>query len=180
MATHYVDNVKFHAALKTHKDNVRSAADQGVDKPRVPEYIGECLFKIATHLSYKPNFINYSFREEMIGDGVENCLMYLDNFDPYRYSNPFAYFTQINWYAFVRRIQKEGKQTVIKGKIIRDLPFELFELQDQDDDGSYANSYLEFVQTHGIFDEAVSKDEARRASKKKAKQATLDDIFEDQ
>ena len=81
-------------------------------------YVGDCFLKIATHLSYKPNFVNYPFREDMICDGIENCLQYIDNFDPEKSSNPFAYFTQIIYYAFLRRIQKEKKQLEIKQKII--------------------------------------------------------------
>lgn len=87
-------------------------------KPRVPPYVGECFLKIATHLSYKPNFVNYMFREDMICDGIENCLQYIHNFDPEKSQNPFAYFTQIIYYAFLRRIQKEKKQLEIKNKIL--------------------------------------------------------------
>ena len=82
------------------------------------EYLGSCFDKIATHLSYKPNFVNYMFREDMIHDGVENCIQYILNFDPEKSKNPFAYFTQIIYYAFLRRIQKEKKQLEIKSKIL--------------------------------------------------------------
>ena len=82
--------------------------------PPVTNYIGECFLKIATHLSYRPNFINYTYRDEMISDGIENCLQYVKNFNPEKSSNPFAYFTQIIYYAFLRRIQKEKKQTHVK------------------------------------------------------------------
>ncbi len=88
------------------------------NKPRITNYLGECFLKIATHLSYKPNFVNYMFREDMISDGIENCVQYMLNFDPKKSNNPFAYFTQIIHYAFLRRIQKEKKQLEIKTKII--------------------------------------------------------------
>jgi hypothetical protein len=87
-------------------------------KPKVPNYVGECFLKIATHLSYKPNFVNYMFREDMICDGIENSLQYIHNFDPEKSTNPFAYFTQIIYYAFLRRIQREKKQLEIKNKIL--------------------------------------------------------------
>ena len=87
-------------------------------KPLIPNYLGECFLKIATHLSFKPNFVNYMFREDMISDGIENCVQYINNFDPEKSRNPFAYFTQIVHYAFLRRIQKEKKQLDIKTKII--------------------------------------------------------------
>ena len=87
-------------------------------KPPIPNYLGDCFLKIATHLSYKPNFVNYMFREDMISDGIENCVQYIHNFDPDKSKNPFAYFTQIIHYAFLRRIGKEKKHLEIKTKII--------------------------------------------------------------
>jgi DNA-directed RNA polymerase specialized sigma24 family protein len=93
-------------------------------KPQISNYLGDCFLKIATHLSYKPNFVNYMFREDMISDGVENCIQYIHNFDPNKSSNPFAYFTQIIHYAFLRRIQKEKKQLEIKSKIIERSGFD--------------------------------------------------------
>lgn len=115
---HYVNNKQMHASLLEWKNAVRAAEASGGVRPRVPEYIGECIHLIATNLARKPNFMNYSFKEEMIGDGIENCLMYIDNFNPEKYKNPFAYFTQIIYYAFLRRIQKEKKQTYIKHKVM--------------------------------------------------------------
>ena len=131
---HYVNNADFLAAITQYRNNVIQAEQEGKSKPQVSNYIGECILKIATHLSYKPNFINYSYRDDMILDGVENCIQYLDNFNPDKSSNPFAYFTQIIYYAFLRRIAKEKKQSYIKGKLIMDMPFEMFETQEQDDE----------------------------------------------
>jgi hypothetical protein len=113
---HYVNNVEFLAAMIEFRNLVLSSKEKDSPRPKMPDYIGECFVKIATHLSYKPNFINYTFREDMISDGVENCLQYVDNFDPEKSENPFAYFTQIIYYAFLRRIQKEKKQLYIKYK----------------------------------------------------------------
>ena len=93
-------------------------------RPRIPNYLGDCFLKIATHLSYKPNFVNYMFKDDMICDGIENCVQYINNFNPEKSSNPFAYFTQIVHYAFLRRIQKEKKQLEIKEKIIEKTGFE--------------------------------------------------------
>ena len=113
---HYVNNEKFNQEMKIFRAGVIKSKEEGTERPRVPEYIGECLFKIATHLARKPNFANYTFKEDMVSDGVENCLLYIDNFDPDKSSNPFAYFTQIIYYAFLRRIQKEKKHLYIKYK----------------------------------------------------------------
>ena len=115
---HYVDNKKFLAELVKYRDRIQIAEKKGLKKPRITEYIGECFLKIATHLSYRPNFINYMYKDDMICDGIENCLQYIDNFDPDKSKNPFAYFTQIIYYAFLRRIQKEKKQLEIKNKIL--------------------------------------------------------------
>ncbi len=110
----YVDNKKFLIAMIDYRETVVKSTPES--RPRVPFYIGDCIMKIATHLSYKPNFVNYTFREEMISDGVENCLQYIDNFNPEKSKNPFAYFTQIIYFAFLRRIQKEKKYLYTKYK----------------------------------------------------------------
>tara|TARA_X000001036_G_scaffold418985_1_gene438380 strand:+ start:4674 stop:5213 length:540 start_codon:yes stop_codon:yes gene_type:complete len=115
---YYVNNKEFLEAITLYRNAVIKAREAEDPRPRVPNYIGECFLKIATHLSYKPNFVNYMFREDMICDGIENCLQYIDNFNPEKSSNPFAYFTQIIYYAFLRRIQKEKKQMEIKNKIL--------------------------------------------------------------
>jgi DNA-directed RNA polymerase specialized sigma24 family protein len=115
---YYVNNKEFLEALVAYKFRVNRAKDAGESRPIVPNYVGECFLKIATHLSYKPNFVNYMFREDMICYGIENCLQYIDNFNPEKSSNPFAYFTQIIYYAFLRRIQKEKRQLEIKSKIL--------------------------------------------------------------
>ena len=115
---YYVNNKEFLAAITEYRYKVQKAKELGKPRPRVTNYLGECFLKIATHLSYKPNFVNYMFREDMICDGIENCLQYIDNFDPEKSKNPFAYFTQIIYYAFLRRIQKEKRQLEIKSKIL--------------------------------------------------------------
>ena len=115
---HYVNNKEFLAAITERKQQIKEAEESGLPKPQVSNYLGECILKIANHLSYRPNFINYTYRDEMISDGIENSLQYIDNFDPEKSKNPFAYFTQIIHYAFLRRIQKEKKQLEIKNKIL--------------------------------------------------------------
>lgn len=134
MATHYVDNKQLFAVIKEHKIKVAEAKANNKPKPMIPNYVGECILLIAKRLSTKPNFVNYSYREEMISDGIENCISYFDNFDPEKSDNPFAYFTQIIYFAFLRRIQKEKKQTYIKHKTAENSM--LFnELVEQGEDG---------------------------------------------
>ena len=121
---HYVNNKELLEALIVYREKVAIAKEKELPKPRITNYLGSCFLKIATHLSYKPNFVNYMFRDDMISDGIENCVQYIHNFDPAKSRNPFAYFTQIIHYAFLRRIQKEKKQLDIKNKIIEKTGFE--------------------------------------------------------
>jgi hypothetical protein len=111
--THYVDNEKFYNEIVEYKEKCKIAAVEGKEKPILSNYIGKCIFLIAENLAHKPRFMNYSFIDEMKSDAIENCLMYFDNFDSDKYSNPFAYFTQIIYYAFHRRINKEEKNRYI-------------------------------------------------------------------
>ncbi len=121
---HYVNNKELLEALIVYRGKVAYAKENDLPKPRITNYLGSCFLKIATHLSYKPNFVNYMFRDDMISDGIENCVQYIHNFDPEKSRNPFAYFTQIIHYAFLRRIQKEKKQLDIKNKIIEKTGFD--------------------------------------------------------
>jgi DNA-directed RNA polymerase specialized sigma24 family protein len=173
-SSHYVNNADFLAAIKEYRLSVEEAESSGKEKPRVPEYIGECLLKIATHLSYKSNFINYTYREDMINDGVENCLQYIGNFDPNKSSNPFAYFTQIIYYAFIRKIQKEKKQTIVKNRIIMDMSFDEFELQAQDEDGEFTNMMIDYLRNNNDKEYTIPK----KKTKKKAS-TSLDDFMEE-
>ena len=130
---HYVNNKEFLEAMVAWGEKCAEAKQNGKEQPPVTNYIGECFLKIATHLSYRPNFINYTYRDEMISDGIGNCLQYVANFNPEKSKNPFAYFTQIIYYAFLRRIQKEKKQTHVKNKMIENVQYESWTTMDGDD-----------------------------------------------
>lgn len=143
MATHYVDNKHLFAVIVEYKQAVAQAKAEDKPKPNIPNYVGECILLIAKRLSTKPNFVNYSYRDEMISDGIENCISYFDNFDPEKSTNPFAYFTQIIYFAFLRRIQKEKKQTYIKHKTAENSM--LFnELVEQGEDGEFVFNPQDF------------------------------------
>jgi hypothetical protein len=150
---HYVNNADFLESLIDYHKRCELAKKKNIPDPPIPNYIGECFLKIAEHLSRKPNFISYSFREEMISDGIENCIMYFRNFDPTKSKNPFAYFTQIIYYAFLRRIQKEKKQLYVKYKATEQFAIldegEMFE----DENGNMRQFELyenisEYIQTY--------------------------------
>jgi hypothetical protein len=131
---HYINNEDFLKALVDYKAACKKAKKEKLPPPAIPNYIGECFMKIAEGLSHKPNFINYTYRDEMMADGIENCLQYFDNFDPAKSKNPFAYFTQIVYFAFLRRISKEKKQLYVKYKSTEQIgildEFEMLEFED--------------------------------------------------
>lgn len=144
----YVDNKKFLNLMQERHEAVLNAKANNTPIPRISEEIGKIILDISTNLAYKINFINYTFRDEMISDGIENCINYLDNFDCNQYNNPFAYFTQICWYAFVRRINKEGRQTELKQKYIQKFgkDLEMYDIQPHDANEIYHNTSIEFEQ----------------------------------
>ena len=138
---HYVNNKEFLAALNyRHRENIEIAEIQGKEKPRIPRYIGECFLKIATHLSFKPNFVNYMFKEDMISDGIENCVQYIHNFNPDKVSKPVCLLShKLFTTRFLRRIQKEKKQLEIKNKILEKTGYEqVFDKDDTLDDSNYS------------------------------------------
>lgn len=164
---HYIDNIKFCSAMTEWKKLVRDAEECGEQRPPITDYIGTCFLKIAEHLSHRPNFINYPFREDMICDGVENCILYAHNFDPQKSTNPFSYFTQIIYYAFLRRIEKEKKQAYIKYKCLqmKDIDGKLTEWMKRE---SESPSYSDFLQKHFSLSETdIEKMEPKVKSKRK-------------
>ena len=177
-SNHYINNADFLAALVQYKNLCAEAEKSKLPDPPIPNYIGECFLKIADHLSRKPNFVSYSFRDEMISDGIENCLMYFRNFDPDKSKNPFAYFTQIIYYAFLRRIMREKRQLYVKYKATEQFgildEFEMFE----DSDGNMRQFQLydnisEFIQT---FEENKKK----KKNKKIEEFVEMDDEIDDE
>jgi len=140
----YVSNKDFFAAILERKE-LLSKLEEGDELPQITNYLGECILKIANNLANKGNFNGYSFKDEMICDGIENCIKYFDKFNPEKSSNPFSYYTQIIYFAYLRRIAKEKQQYQLKHKIIQSVGNIVFELQEQDDDIEFVNSYREFL-----------------------------------
>lgn len=174
-ANHYIDNQEFLAALLEHRERVQLAKEAGEDPPRISNYLGDCFIKIARHLSYKSNFINYSYKDEMISDAIENCLAVVNNFDPAKSKNPFAYFTQITFFAFIRRIQKEKKQLQTKYRYIDQLDINELITQEQDN-GEFQNQFLDYLKTQldGYDYEKVVSPATKKAAKKKKEAAAID------
>lgn len=170
-SNHYVDNEQFLKEMTAYRSAVLEADASGKERPRVPNSIGVSLLKIATHLARKPNFANYSFREDMVSDGVENCLLYISNFDPEKSKNPFAYFTQIIYYAFLRRIQREKKQMYVKYKTMENevisslIDGDIDDVTTQNINGMVHDAYAEeFIRE---FIESFETSERKRSASKK-------------
>ena len=182
----YIDNKEFFSAMVVWKKQIIEADEQDDPRPPVNNYIGECFMKIAERLSHKSNFSSYPYKEEMISDGIENCVMYAHNFNPEKSKNPFSYFTQIIYYAFLRRIEKEKKQSYIKFRM----------LEEADKDGNYFSWYKEnyFAKTKEVDDKSndeVIKEEFNltpldvdkftpKKKKKKKKETNLDTVLQDE
>ena len=162
-----------------YRKSVNKALKEKQEKPPVTNYIGSCFLKIANHLSYRPNFINYTFRDDMISDGIENCLQYLDNFNPKTSNNPFAYFTQIIYYAFIRRIQKEKKQTTIKHRIITESNYDDMTLQ-PGEDREFTNQFTEYLKknmptdSQELIAKEIEKKKLKKIKKRTKSKSTLD------
>ena len=137
---HYVNNRDFSTAVNKYVIKANNAKANDLTVPPVTDYIGKCFLKISEGLSYRPNFIRYTYREEMIMDAVENCLKAINNYDIERATrtnkpNAFSYFTQISFYAFLRRLAKEKRQQNIRFRYIEEGAFsEFFTCGDYDTD----------------------------------------------
>jgi hypothetical protein len=145
---HYVDNKKFGLALVDYAASVDKAKAENNPIPIVPNYIADCFLKIAEGLSHKVNFIRYTYREEMVMDAVENCLRAITNYNPNAVTrtgtqNAFSYFTQICFFAFLRRIEKEKKQQDIKWKFIEQSGIEEFIAQVEGDDTHGEQAFID-------------------------------------
>lgn len=177
---HYVNNEKFLEQMKEFRIKVKHAKENNLQRPRVPEYIGECIFKIASHLARKPNFANYTFKDDMISDGVENCLLYIDNFDPDKSSNPFAYFTQIIYYAFLRRIQKEKKQLYVKYKSMEnEVINSLIENNGEDLVAGHLNGILHDSYSEEFIRDFINTFEDNKRRKIRKRKSKLEEFMED-
>lgn len=175
---HYVNNKEFTQAVVEHNERVRLAEENNETPPRMSNYIGECIYKIATRLSTKPNFINYTYRDEMIFDAIENCIQYIGNFNSEKSDNAFAYVTQICYYAFLRRIQKEKKQVYIKQKTIEEssTTLDTFVTIDGVYDPTYVNTNVEWMNDNM---NRVAYEPRKSTSSKKKDTPSIEDFSED-
>jgi hypothetical protein len=176
-SNNYIDNKKFYAEMIIYRRLYDESVAAGAPRPIVSRYIGECIMLIATRLATRPNFVGYSYKDEMISDGIENCLAYIHNFNPEKSTNPFAYFTQIIYYAFLRRIQKEKKQLYIKHKSFENSMI-MNTLVDMapEDKSHYSAAFINVSEKLG---ELVEKFEAKNPVASKAKKGVEKFIEDD-
>ena len=165
--------------------NIKVAEEEGIEEPQIPPYIVEAMMKISSRLAYKANFINYSFRDELISDALYDCIRFAKKFNPEKGSNPFSYITTICFRAFLRRIDKEKTQSYIKASIVCDtVDHEFFEGHCDEDDAEFSNQYLNFLREVGFSDSHTPMSIKRAKIKKELQLNTptigpLDDFEED-
>lgn len=168
-ANHYVDNDKFYEEIKKYHDAYHAAKNAGKDLPQIPNYIGECFLLIAQRLGTNRNFRNYTWLDEMCMDGVENCVRYCHSFDPYKYNKPFAYFTQVIYYAFLRRIERESKQSYIKYKAMEQSIIHNTLVELAPDDASHFQVAISSMMDETKFAALSEKYEKKAVESKRAK-----------
>lgn len=182
---HYVNNADFSAAVVEYVSLARECEAKGEPKPQINNYVAACFLKIAEGLSHKANFVRYTYREEMMMDAVENCLKAIDNYNLETATrtgkpNAFAYFTQISWYAFLRRIEKEKKQQDIKMKYISETDIlDLISAEESDEEAvaqtqAFVDSLRERIETVKKSDEIVSEYEKEVKYKKRKRKVDSD------
>ena len=173
---HYVNNKTLLECIEKYQKQKNEAIQNNTTLPKIPEYFGEAIIQIATRFSRRPNFIGYSFRDEMISDAIEHALVAVDKFDANKSSNPFSYITTMVYYSFIRRIAKEKRQSYIRSKLIQDMPIDSFDIQDHDDDNDFMNNYMAFIQSHQNFDDTQEK---KVPKQKVVQRGPLEDFLED-
>jgi hypothetical protein len=172
----YVDNSKLLVSFLEWYDKKKIAEEQGKPEPEPPRYISECIILIPTRLASKGNFAGYSFRDDMIGDAVENLVQYYRNFDPEKSKNPFAYFTQISYYAFLRRILKEKKQSYVKHKLLQNSEILDSIITQDHDNEDYRISIVETLQNN-LKPELEKYFEMKKTPKELKGKKTIEDLL---
>lgn len=182
----YIDNNKFYEALKEHKAKVKASLENNKPPPKISNYIGQCISDIANNMirmqrsdKTGPAFLGYSFTSEMVMDGIENSIQYLHNFDPDKSKNPFAYFSKIIYYAFLRRIAKEKKQLYIKYKSA--INHGIFDAITSPDSSSEISSFEVFDNLVDYVEEYEKKQNIKKAKaeKKPKPKKNLESILEE-
>lgn len=171
-STEYINNRDFQNALLKRKESVDYAKLNGLPIPELDKYLCESILHICRRLIYRPNFINYTYKEEMIGDAIFCCIT---NVDKYKceFDNPFAYFTQCAWNAYVAVIKREKKQTKTKAAIFQSVSTEFLDIQEHDSDENFSNGYVDFMKTNVYMEYDLGNSSTK---KKKDKKKTIEEL----
>ncbi|UTS51958.1 RNA polymerase sigma factor for late transcription [Synechococcus phage BUCT-ZZ01] len=178
---YYVSNKKLYAEIIPYINECRKAKEAGTPLPPIPRFVAESIMKIANKYANRPNFIGYSYRDEMICDAIYICCKGIHNFNPDKSENPFAYITTACHNAFLRRIELEHNQTSIKAKYINEnVDTEFFESQEFDDSGEFRNNFVEFMKENSVYTDTIrEKSEARKLKRKQEEENSLEKFFDD-
>lgn len=163
MSNNYISNKEFYALLVSYKEKCAEAEKENKPRPKIPDEVARCFLLLATRLSTKSNFSGYTYKDEMVGDGVENCIMACHNFDPEQSQNPFAYFTQIIWYAFLRRIKSEKRHTYVKYKALEHQVLE--DILNDEDNSQFENFQIENEKMKPIIQMFEKKPSTKKSKK---------------
>lgn len=198
MATDYVDNKQLYEAMKEYNsrrkpyDNKLNELNERLEQsstkeeqksikeeieqmtnnpPEIGDYIGKCIIEIAKHVRFRPNFIGYTYNDDMESDAIFTCLQAVPKFNPDNTNNPFAYFTRTAIHSFLKRIEAEKKQQLIKGRMLSQLPMDVFTTRDDtlDNPDDFVNTYVEFMRDNESVEDYFEKKRVIR--KQKAKEA---------
>lgn len=160
----YVDNAKLYKTYVQWYEDIKKAKEEGREEPVMPNFIGECIIKICTRLSYRENFIGYSYKESMISDAVFDCLRYAKKFNP-EYKNVFGYFSRTAWRAFLRRIDEEKTEVYTRALLINKTPIEDFISHLEHDDDSELSSFVEFLDDYNVLENNLPMSIKRKMKK---------------
>jgi DNA-directed RNA polymerase specialized sigma24 family protein len=178
---HYVSNKDLYEAYCNWHKDILDAKAMELEEPQMSNYIAESIMKICHRLSFRPNFINYSYRDEMVADAIENCIKTVKNFNPAKSTNPFSFITTIAYNAFLRRIEMEKKQSYVKGKLIEELPMdELMNIDEHDEDTMKIHTqFVDYLRDNNYLVTESPLDRKKRKKQVKLHEETLEEFMSD-
>ena len=177
-STHYINNKEFLALLIAHRNALADAEKKKLPAPQISDEIGLCFLDMAQRISKRPNFSSYTFREDMVSEAVENCLLYIRNFNPDISQNPFGYFTTTIYYAFFRRIEREKKDLYMKYKSAEMQGYVDSPIQDEMINTRHLTVYDNISDYINTFEQ--KREEKRIKQEKKKKKKGLETFMEEE
>lgn len=172
----YIDNNRFTELMGEYHIEYKKSQENNTQKPILKEEPASMLLLLAKRLATKGNFAGYIFKEELIGDAIENMLRYAHNFNPEK-GKAFGYFTRIALFAFFRRIAREKKLFRTKVKLVQEMP--LYHVMDarqsHDGDIDYQNNYIEYLNDY-YNSNIVAEEEEKEKLKKIEKRGKVDKL----